>query len=212
MSATLSIPEEVLLLTLDDETGRPLGVPAQAVALALAGAALMELALAGRLDSDLDRLFLADARPVGDPLLDGVLAQITAGPAGQDTRWWMGRLAVGAPAMRQALLERLVGRGVLRRAEKRRFGFIPDRRYPKADGTAMNATRARLRAVLLEGEMPDARDSLMAGLCAATGLIALLLSEAEAEGAATRIAVVTGLEEMSRALLAETRDRLAAGH
>ena len=41
MSATLSIPEEVLLLTLDDETGRPLGVPAQAVALALAGAALM---------------------------------------------------------------------------------------------------------------------------------------------------------------------------
>ena len=66
--------------------------------------------------------------------------------------------------------------------------------------------------MLLEDGIPDARDSLMTGLCRATGLIALVLSGAEAEAAAARIASVAGLEEMSRSLLAETRDRLAVGY
>ncbi|HEY8611605.1 MAG TPA: GPP34 family phosphoprotein [Roseomonas sp.] len=211
MNATLTIPEEVLLLTLDDETGRPLGVPAQAVSLALAGAALMELALSGRLDSDPDRLFVTDATPSGDVLLDEVLARIGAEPSARDSRWWMARIAREAPGMRRALLDRLVARGLLHARESRRFWLLPDRRYSKADGAASSATRARLRSVLLEGGIPEPRDSLMTGLCRATGLVALLLSEPEAEAAAARIAAVAGLEEMSRSLVAETRDRLAAG-
>ncbi|MBP0445209.1 GPP34 family phosphoprotein [Roseomonas sp. SSH11] len=212
MSIALTMPEEVVLLTLDDETGRPLGVPDQAVSLALVGAVLMELALAGRLDSDIDRLFVENSAPTGDPVLDGILARVSAGPEGQDSRWWMGHLAPQGASLRQALLDRLVQRGVLRLDKGRRLLLLPDRRYPKADGSAMNATRARLRAVLLEGEIPEARDTLMAGLCSATGLLPVILSETEAEAAAPRLAAVAGLEEMSRSLVAETRDRLAAGH
>lgn len=212
MSPILTMPEEVLLLTLDDETGRPHAVPAAAVSLALAGAALMELALAGRLDSDPDQLFVVDSTPPGDPLLGPVLARVAAGPAGQDSRWWMGKLAPDSPALRRALLDRLVGRGLLRVEERRRFLVLADRRYPKADLSAARAGRDRLRAVLLEDGIPEARDCLMTGLCRATGLITLVLSETEAETAAARIAAVAGLEEMSRSLLAETRDRLAVGH
>ena len=212
MNAPLNLPEEVILLTLDDETGRPLAVPAQAVHLALAGAAVMELALAGRLDSDLDRLFVTSPVPLGDPLLDAVLARIGAAQGARDSRWWMGQLAADGVRMRRALLERLLGRGVLRRPRARRLWPIPARRYHKADGAVAGAMRARLRAVLLEGGIPEARDSLMTGLCSATGLVSLLLSEDEAAAAAGRISAVAGLEEMSRSLMAETRDRLAAGH
>ncbi|WP_458097313.1 GOLPH3/VPS74 family protein [Roseomonas sp. WA12] len=212
MSPILPMPEEILLLTLDDETGRPHGVPAAAVSLALAGAALMELALTGRLDSDPDHLFVTDGSPSGDPLLDPVLARVAAGPAGRDSRWWMGELARDTTALRRALLDRLVGRGLLRVAERRRFLLLRDRHYPKADLAIARAGRDRLRTVLLEDGIPDARDCLMTGLCRATGLIALVLSGAEAEAAAARIAAVAGLEEMSRSLVAETRDRLAAGY
>lgn len=212
MTRPLNMPERILLLSLDDETGRPLDVPPEAVSLALAGAALMELALAGRLDSDPDRLFVADPGPCGDPVLDDVLARVAAGPEGRDSRWWMGELAWDAAALRRALLERLVARGHLRAVEGRRFWILPDRRYPKTDPAAVTEARGRLRAVLLEGDIPEAPDSLMAGLCHATGLIALILTEEEAARAAPRIAAVAALEEMSRSLLAATRDRLAAGH
>ena len=213
MSAPLSIPEEVLLLCLDDETGRPVDLPAAALDLSLAGAALMELALAGRLDSDPDRVFVVNPAPLGDPLLDAVLARIAARAPPQDSRQWMAELAGGAPTLRTALLDRLVARGALRRVETRRLIFLRDARHPKADRAPSEAARARLRAVLLEGGIPEPRDSLMVGLCRATGLVALLLSEEEAARAAPRIAAVAGLEEMGRSLVAATRDRMASqGH
>ncbi|WP_052402003.1 GOLPH3/VPS74 family protein [Muricoccus aerilatus] len=213
MSAAVSIPEEVLLLCLDDETGRPVDLPAAAMDLSLAGAVLMELALAGRLDSDLDRVFVANPAPLGDALLDPVLARIAARPTPQDSGQWMAELAGGAAALRTALLNRLVARGALRRVEARRLLFLRDIRHPKADRAHSEAARARLRAVLLEGDIPEARDSLMVGLCRATGLVALLLSDEEAARAAPRIAAVAGLEEMGRSLVAATRDRMASqGH
>jgi len=213
MSTPVSIPEEVLLLCLDDETGRPVGLPDAAMDLALAGAVLMELALAGRVDSDLDRVFVVDPGPLGDPLLDPVLARIAAQASPQDSGWWAAEIAKGAPTLRRAMLDRLVARGSLRRVEGRRFLLLPDARYPKADRASADATRARLRAVLLEGDIPEPRDSLMVGLCRATGLIALVLSEEETARAVPRIAAVAGLEEMSRALMAATRARMAAhGH
>ncbi|WP_338662306.1 GPP34 family phosphoprotein [Pararoseomonas sp. SCSIO 73927] len=208
----LTVPEEVLLLSLDDATGRPLDLPAAALSLALSGALLMELALRGRLDSDPDRLFVADPTPCGDALLDPVLARIAAAREAQDSRWWMGHLAPEGPALRRALLKRLVDGGVLREVAARRLWILPDHRYPKMEGAGTGSARERLRAVLLAGEMPEPRDCLMAGLCRATGLTALLLSDEEARAAAGRIAAVAALEEMSRSLVAETRDRLAAEH
>ena len=58
--------------------------------LALAGAILMELALAGRIDTDLDRLVVVQQRPTGDALLDGVLARLATGAAERTSRWWKG--------------------------------------------------------------------------------------------------------------------------
>jgi len=208
MSGAVSIPEEVLLLCLDDETGHPVELPAAAMDLSLAGAVLMELALAGRLDSDLDRVFVGNPAPLGDALLDPVLARIGARTPPQDSRQWMAELAEGAGALRNALLDRLVARGALRRLEARRLLFLRDVRHQKADRAPSEAARARLRAVLLEGDFPEPRDSLMVALCRATGLVALLLSEEEAVRAAPRIAAVAGLEEMGRSLVAATRDRL----
>ncbi len=73
----LRLAEELLLLLLDDETGEFSTSP-RTLGYALAGAALMDLALEGRIDTDVDALILADPTPVGDDLLDPILADIAA--------------------------------------------------------------------------------------------------------------------------------------
>jgi hypothetical protein len=207
----LGMAEEITLLLLDDETGKPIGLPGPAGDLALAGALVMELALAGRVDSDLDRLHLASATPTGDTLLDGVLARIATVQEDRTSRAWIQDLAKGAAPIRASILERLVAAGVLRRVEDRFLWVFPERRYPKAAGRAESAeVRARLRAVLLDGGIPDARDALLIGLCRAAGLVPLLLDAAEAEAAAPRIEQIARLEELSRSLGAAVRDVYAA--
>lgn len=203
----LTMPEEILLLLLDDETGKPVGLPGPAGDLALAGAILMELALAGRIDTDLDRLVLVQQRPTGDALLDGVLARLAAGGVERASRWWIQDIAKSGPALRTQVLERLVDGGVLRRIEDRFLWVFPERRYPKATGRAETAeVRRRLRGVLLEADIPDPRDALLIGLARSAGLVPLVLSDEEYAQAAARVDQVAGLEELSRSLSAATRD------
>jgi Golgi phosphoprotein 3 len=208
----LTMPEEILLLMLDDRTGRPVGLPGPAADLALASAIIMELAVLGRIDSDPDKLFLATAKPVGDALFDAVLASIAAHAPARDTRWWIEALSKEAPKHRRTLLDRLVVRGVLKPVEGRLFWVFPDRRYPKTEGASVQEVRARLRGVLLEDEIPDPRDALLIGLSRAAGLIPLILTEAEQEDPATirRVDQIADLEEIGRSLSAATRDTYAA--
>ena len=164
----LTMPEEILLLLLDDETGKPVGLPGPAGDLALAGAVLMELALAGRIDSDLDALVVVDRAPVGEAVADAVLAQLAAARGTRTSGAWIQEIAKGAATLRAQVLEHLVARGVLRRIEDRFLWVFPERRYPKADGRdETEEVRRRLRGVLLNDDIPDPRDSLLIGLARA---------------------------------------------
>jgi hypothetical protein len=206
----LTMPEEITLLLLDDETGKPVGLPGPAGDLALAGAALMELALAGRVDTDLDALMVVADAPTGDVLLDAVLARLAAGPE-RASRWWIAELAREAAPLRARVTERLVAAGVLRRLEDRFLWVFPERRYPKAEGRAeTEEVRARLRRLILDDGIPDPRDALLIGLVRATGLVPLLLSAEEAAAAAPRVEQLAMLEELSRSLGAAVRDVYAA--
>ena len=66
-----TIPEELLLLALDPTTGTT--AQPQSLDLGLAGAQLVELALAGRIAPDGDRIAVVHPRPTGDPTLDSAL-------------------------------------------------------------------------------------------------------------------------------------------
>jgi hypothetical protein len=100
--------ERIVLLSLDDETGRPVGRAGMAPDLALAGAALMDLALAGRIDTDRDRVLVVDRAPTGDKVLDPVLAMLGLPETPADARGLILLLARQGGAMRAALLDRLV--------------------------------------------------------------------------------------------------------
>ena len=71
--------KSLLILVSDDDSAITISIPDRTLRYALAGAALLDLALEHRIDTDLEALYLTDATPLGDDLLDPVLADIAGG-------------------------------------------------------------------------------------------------------------------------------------
>lgn len=197
----LTMPEEIMLLLLDDRTGRPVGLPPPAADFAIAGAVLMELSLSGHVDTDLETLMVTSHKPTGDAVLDEALTMM-AGSPGKDSRHWIGEIGARGERLRDALLARLVQQGVLKLEEGRFLWVFADRRYPKAaEGSAeVREVRGRLRDIILSGDIPEPRDALMIGLCRATGLVPLLLTPPELEETVERVDRIADLEELNRSL------------
>ncbi|MGW6918645.1 GOLPH3/VPS74 family protein [Kitasatospora sp. NPDC054939] len=160
---TVTLSEEIMLLSLDDENGQ--AKDRWTIGWIVSGGLLLELALAERIRVADGRLEVADAAPTGSALLDGCLERLAA---------WIGttRSATVANWLRkdqgkavETTLASLCARGIVVEERNRVLGLFPVRRYPEADGAVERELRGRLAAAVLEGAEPDDRTR---------GLIALL--------------------------------------
>ncbi|MYH42033.1 MAG: GPP34 family phosphoprotein, partial [Chloroflexi bacterium] len=195
----LRFAEEIILLLLDDEDGTFARVPRASLDYALAGGVLMELALENRIDTDLDRLVVLDATPLGDDLLDPTLAEI-ASDEGGDARYWVQRTANRSEEIREQVLARLVERGILERRDERFLWVFRSRRYPVIEGEAEREVKLRIMEVLFSDVIPDPRDVVIISLAHACGIFDRLLSRQEVQSASARIEQVRKLDLISQAM------------
>jgi hypothetical protein len=197
----LSLPEEIVLLTLDDATGLPIGRQGIAASIALAGAVLMELALAGRVDTDRNRLEVLDASPTGNAVLDAGLPLLREAT---DSRGALMLLAREETGLRPAVLAALTARGLLQRVDGRFLLVFPERRYLKPeDRPEPREVRARLTRSIETDEIPEPREALLLGLARATALLPLLLPPELLTARQERIMLLNRLEALNRSV-AET--------
>jgi len=202
----LSLTEELLLVALDDETGRLIELLPFSLETAIAAALVMDLTLAGRIDTDPAHLFVLSAAPTGNAILDDVLARITAEPQPLSSAEWLRRLAVPGPELRDRILARLVERGVLQSVEKRLLWVLKTRVYPPTSGLEEREVKSRVMTLLNNDEIPETRDAMLVGLLRATGIMERLLIESEHQRLRARIDQVSALEEVSRALTQEVAE------
>ena len=196
----LRFAEEITLLMLNDEDGEFVRVPGWSLQCAYAGAVLMDLALENRIDTDLSRLVLIDPTPVGDDLLDPILARIAETSETHDARFWVEQLADNSEEFRERALARLVARGVLRREEDRFLWVFQSRRYPIVDGEADREVKLRIMEVLFGNDIPDPRDVVIICLADACGILKELLSGRELERASERVEQVRKLDLIGQAV------------
>ena len=200
----LRFAEELLLLLLDEHSGDLIPLPAQTLHLALAGAVLMDLQREARIDTDLETLFLADATPLDDDLLDPTLAAIAREDEKRDARFWVEHTAQRGEEIRHIALSRLVERGILETDEGGFWALLPlvgrSRRYPVIDGVAREEVRLRIMRILFSDEIPDPDDIVLICLANACDLFPRLLSPSELEEAQARIAVVGRLDLLGQAV------------
>lgn len=192
--AQLGLVEEFLLLTLEDEGGEFDSIPDTQLNCGLAGAVLMDLALRGRIDSDLHRLWVSDATPTGAKMLDNVLAEIGKEPVPLDARGWISRFAKDASFMRDGALKSLMDQGVLRQEDHTYLWVMKGRRYPTSGGTERLEAKRRILALLFNDELPDPADISLVALADACGVFERILSPSSLNEVRPRIAQLVRMD------------------
>ena len=146
-ATVLTFSEEMLVLLLEDGRGTPIPFPRTNIKCALAGAVLMDLAFANRIDTDLETLVVIDRTPTGNFMLDRTLAKIGGREDTTNTLTWIKVLAAeDADLFREQALVRLVQHGILVRFH---LGLQPSAWHP---GSAGGEIRLALwRTALLRG-------------------------------------------------------------
>jgi golgi phosphoprotein 3 len=167
----LTLPEELLLLALDDTRGSVLPEARIGLPFGLAGAGLMEMTLAGELRIEDGKLFVDDGgSPVEGTPFEAIRALLREKP-GKNVRHWVERLPRKLRDLRQQWLDALVARGTLEHRESKVLFIFPVQRYPERDGQPERDIRARIDAVLLHGNAPDARTAMLIQLAGACRLL-----------------------------------------
>lgn len=177
-----TLGEQLLLLSLDDESGAE--KERANVALAIAAASLVELAIAGRVEVDGDQVTVLDATPLADPVLDTALADLDGWKKSRPrkTKDWIEHLKRGAVA---GTTKNLAAKGLVREEKKKVLGLFPVTRFPEADGSAEDVLRRRLDAVVMRGEAPDERTASLIALLHGAKLHGLLYKKPELATAKT---------------------------
>ena len=198
----LGFVEEITLLLLDDAKGEFVDMPVSAFATVIAGAALMDLAMHNRVDTDLEKLIVvdrdADRRRDSRRRAWRSSAEPTRrrGPRPRGDR-------PHQPACRRTTpreaLQRLVAHGILRQESGRFLWVFRTRRYPVIDDREEREVKARLHQLLLTDEIPDPRDVVLICLIAACELMELVLTE-ELEAAEARIEQLRKMDLIGQAV------------
>ena len=196
----LTFPEEIVLLSLDDKSGKFVDLPPLAMDQALAGAALLELAFQNRIDTDLTHLTLVNAKPTGEGMLDPLLERIVEAKDKKDAKYWVGVFSAEGEKLREKTLDRLVQRRIIKREEKRFLWVIPGRRYPMVNNQEEQEVRKRIQSVIAEGEVPGPRDVVLISLSSACQLLRSVFSDADLLKYSARIAEVSKMDLIGRAV------------
>ena len=204
----LRFAEEIMLLVLDDKGGKFADVPILRLSYALAGGVLMDLALEGRIDTDPEQFVVIDPSPLGDDLLDPVLARIVRSTKTRDTHYWIEETLKHVSAIRERSLARLIEHGILRQEDERFLWVFQTRRYPVIDDRTIRDVKMRIKGVLFSDEIPDVRDIVIISLSDACGILESLLSSQEMKGVAGRIEQVCKMELICREIVKAASRRI----
>ena len=196
----ITFPEEIVLLALDDKTGKFTDLPPLAMDQALAGAALLELAFQNRIDTDLSHLTLVNPEPTGEGMLDPLLLKIVEAKDKKDAKYWVGLFSAEGETLRERTLERLIQRGILKKEEKKFLWVIPGRRYPMVKDQEEQEVRKRIRSVIVDGEVPGPRDVVLVSLASACQLLRSVFSDADLLKYSSRVAEVSKMDLIGRAV------------
>ena len=166
VTQSLSLPDELVLMLLNEESGYFRQIPGWNLNCAIVGAVLAELSLDSRIDTDMESLILLDQTETGDPVLDPILKEIASEPVQRNAQYWIERLAPRAELIIDLTLDRLVDLQILQHHEGDFWSLAntawqTDLFSSSREGTAAEFVRTRISRVIFSNEIPSPRDIIL---------------------------------------------------
>ncbi len=190
----LGLHQELMLLAINDEGAIEYTAGTSTFRLAIVGSCLVELALRGKIDVDLDEVRLRSRDMTGDVALDLVLESLTEHSTPQRLQFWLSSLQDVAQEITQLALQSLCDLAILELRESRFLWVLSTRRYPVIDGTEKKEAKLRIMEVLLSDSIPSPEDSVLIGLAHAGGLLEAFLTTREIARLEDRLEQVSNLD------------------
>jgi cytochrome P450 len=162
----LTLPEELILMLLNEESGHFRQVPGWDLDCAVVGSVLAELSMRGRIDTDMTSLILLNAEPTGDSIIDPILEAIASEPGQRNAQYWIERLAPRAENIIDRTIDRLVRIDVLQHhagdfwtlAET---AWQTDSANGSDAGSAAGFVKNRISQAIFTEEIPEPRDIII---------------------------------------------------
>ena len=208
----LTLPEELVLMLLNEENGYFHQVPGWDLNCAVAGAALAELSLMARIDTDMDSLFLLDPTETGNPALDPILQKIANESTQRSAQYWVERLAPHADSIIDLTLDRLVDMEILEHHDggfwtlSRNIGN-PDLFSDSGAGSGIQFVKTRISQAIFHNEIPDPRDVIIICLVNTCDVFRFMFQLDEK--AEERIEFICNMDLLGRSIAAAVSHTLA---
>lgn len=198
----LTVLEKFLLLSLDDRAGQFYPLARSTLDCATAGAVLMDLTLRRRIDNDLQDMFVTDATPTDNPILDPVLQLMALAPilTPKPITHWLREIAGQGEALRERVLRQLEANKMLRCEDAKILWVFGTRRYPLLHQKEQREVKLRLLGVILRDDIPEPHDIMLVALAHACGLFSHILSDHELTAASARIDAVARMDLIGQAV------------
>lgn len=194
----LTMLEEVVLLAVDEQTGRLRSTREFGTAYALVGAVFFDLALAQKIDTGTETIHIVDPAPTGNATLDRILAGMVAKPQLTTVRDWIEEIFLRRDDLEGEALASLIGQGILRHEKTKRLWIIDVERFPMVNDRPQQHVKARLAEAILTDRIPGTRDIMLVSIAEQCGLLGYVLSATQLDSRRQRVHTLCNLETISR--------------
>lgn len=187
MADGLLLPEEALLLSLNDDTGRFEGAHLHYL---LNAAGLAELLLRARVAEEGGNVVVRDRAPTGAAPVDMALDRLLASPKPEPARAWVRQLYRDRDSVVDVLVGGLVRRMILEAREQRYLWIFRRTVFPAADSGPERDLRAQVRATARGERAADERLAVLLSLLEGGRSLGLALGRDDDRACRERVAAI----------------------
>jgi hypothetical protein len=193
----LTLPEQFLLLALDDKKGTThYGYGAVTLTrYGLVGAAIIELVLREKVEIRNGKLALMNNSYTGDKFLDEVIDGLKSSKKNMRAQHWM--TFMGNEETIRFTAESLVNKGILTVKKQKYLGLFNITNYPRRNSAEKLGLIGKIRGVVLYNNKPETKLAALIGLINKCGLTKQILSKEERIKAKSRIKKIKIVDEDS---------------
>ncbi len=192
---SIRLAEQVLLLLLNENSGKIYPQPNQYLDYAIIGALLIELA-----EKECVRLYQGVVKtlkkPTGeDPILQKIIYALPEAGTSEETAQCLNRLASEVGALPPLLLQSLLGKNILEQGTNQYLWFF--KKMPEASYIDI---KQRLTEILFHEQSPTESEALLIGIACACNLLSHLFTPEDLKSAEPRIRKLIRFEIINHVL------------